>query len=157
MSPANLFSRLPVQNFGILTLGMSSVILFTRWIGVRTSKRPLTASVMLLNIWGRYTHRIAITNTRIQSVTDTHVSFAARDYKSGETKTVTLENKEFYPTFPYACVTVRLPENPLLWFSEQPHEVGKFKNHLQTTRISKIQTTVYRTFGCGTSERSLEL
>lgn len=38
---------------------------------------------------GRYTHRIAITNTRIQSVTDTHVSFAARDYKSGETKTVT--------------------------------------------------------------------
>jgi len=48
---------------------------------------------------GRYTHRIAITNTRIQSVTDTHVSFAARDYKSGETKTVTLENKEFIRRF----------------------------------------------------------
>ena len=106
---------------------------------------------------GRYTHRIAITNTRIQSVTDTHVSFAARDYKSGETKTVTLENKGIYPTFPYACVTVRLPENPLLWFSEQPHEVGKFKNHLQTTRISKIQTTVYRTSVVGTLKEVMEL
>ena len=48
---------------------------------------------------GRYTHRIAITNTRIQSVTDTHVSFSARDYKSGETKIITLENKEFIRRF----------------------------------------------------------
>ena len=48
---------------------------------------------------GRYTHRIAITNTRIQSVTDTHVSFSARDYKSGETKTVTIENVEFIHRF----------------------------------------------------------
>ena len=48
---------------------------------------------------GRYTHRIAITNTRIQSVTDTQVSFSARDYKSGETKTVILENKEFIRRF----------------------------------------------------------
>ena len=48
---------------------------------------------------GRYTHRIAITNTRIQSVTDTHVSFSARDYKSGETKAVTLEHMEFIRRF----------------------------------------------------------
>ena len=48
---------------------------------------------------GRYTHRIAITNTRIQSVTKTQVSFSARDYKSGETKTVTLENTEFIRRF----------------------------------------------------------
>ena len=48
---------------------------------------------------GRYTHRIAITNTRIQSVTETQVSFSARDYKSGETKTVILENKEFIRRF----------------------------------------------------------
>lgn len=48
---------------------------------------------------GRYTHRIAITNTRIQSVTETQVSFSARDYKSGETKTVILENEEFIRRF----------------------------------------------------------
>ena len=48
---------------------------------------------------GRYTHRITITNTRIQSVNETQVSFLARDYKSGETKTVTLENTEFIRRF----------------------------------------------------------
>lgn len=48
---------------------------------------------------GRYTHRIAITNTRIQSVNETQVSFSARDYKSGETKVITLENVEFIRRF----------------------------------------------------------
>ena len=65
---------------------------------------------------GRYTHRIAITNTRIQSVTDTHVSFAARDYKSGETKTVTLENKEFIRRFLMHVLPSGFQKNPLLWF-----------------------------------------
>jgi hypothetical protein len=44
---------------------------------------------------GRYTHRIAITNTRIRSVNETHVTFSAKDYKTGENHDVTLENKEF--------------------------------------------------------------
>ncbi|NLT49065.1 MAG: IS91 family transposase [Clostridiales bacterium] len=44
---------------------------------------------------GRYTHRIAITNTRILSVGKTHVTFSAKDYKTGENKDITLENKEF--------------------------------------------------------------
>ena len=48
---------------------------------------------------GRYTHRIAITNTRIQSVTESQVTFSARDYKSGETKAITLENVEFIRRF----------------------------------------------------------
>lgn len=48
---------------------------------------------------GRYTHRIAITNTRIRSVTASHVSFTARDYRTGETKTITLENEEFIRRF----------------------------------------------------------
>ncbi len=45
---------------------------------------------------GRYTHRIAITNTRIQSVTKDTVTFTARDYKNNSVlKEVTLTNKEF--------------------------------------------------------------
>lgn len=48
---------------------------------------------------GRYTHRVAITNTRIQSVTKSQVTFSARDYKSGETKAITLENVEFIRRF----------------------------------------------------------
>ena len=44
---------------------------------------------------GRYTHRIAITNARILSVSKTHVSFSAWDYKNSRKKTVTLKNEEF--------------------------------------------------------------
>lgn len=45
---------------------------------------------------GRYTHRIAITNTRITSVAKEQVSFTARDYKNDSVlKTVTISNKEF--------------------------------------------------------------
>jgi len=45
---------------------------------------------------GRYTHRIAITNTRIKTVTEELVTFMAKDYKNNAlTKEVTLTNKEF--------------------------------------------------------------
>ena len=48
---------------------------------------------------GRYTHRIAISNSRIVSVDDSTVSFRARDYRSGENKTVSLSHEEFIRRF----------------------------------------------------------
>jgi hypothetical protein len=48
---------------------------------------------------GRYTHRIAISNGRIQTVTDTHVSFWAYDYKTKEKKLVTMDHLEFIRKF----------------------------------------------------------
>lgn len=48
---------------------------------------------------GRYTHRIAITNSRIKEVTDTMVTFSARDYKTGAMKDITLEHTEFIRRF----------------------------------------------------------
>lgn len=44
---------------------------------------------------GRYTHRIAITNTRIASVTEKEVSFWAKDYRSGQTVIVSTTPAEF--------------------------------------------------------------
>lgn len=45
---------------------------------------------------GRYTHRIAITNTRIKEVTENSVTFTAKDYKNNSVvKEVTLTNREF--------------------------------------------------------------
>ena len=44
---------------------------------------------------GRYTHRIAITNTRVQSVTADKVSFLARNYKTGTSHVTTIDNTEF--------------------------------------------------------------
>ena len=48
---------------------------------------------------GRYTHRIAITNARIRSVSETHTVFSARDYRTGETRDISLENTEFIRRF----------------------------------------------------------
>jgi len=48
---------------------------------------------------GRYTHRIAITNARIRSVSETHTVFSARDYRTGQTRDITLKNAEFVRRF----------------------------------------------------------
>ena len=44
---------------------------------------------------GRYTHRIAITNSRIVSVTENDVSFRAKDYRSGDKILVRITPVEF--------------------------------------------------------------
>lgn len=44
---------------------------------------------------GRYTHKVAISNSRIISVTDTHTTFTARGRKPGDPRrTITLSNEE---------------------------------------------------------------
>lgn len=49
---------------------------------------------------GRYTHKIAISNSRILSVTESETTFSARGRKPGEPRRViTLENKEFLRRF----------------------------------------------------------
>lgn len=49
---------------------------------------------------GRYTHKIAISNSRLLSVTDTHVSFSARAKTPGDTRRViVLTHEEFIRRF----------------------------------------------------------
>lgn len=48
---------------------------------------------------GRYTHRIAISNARIESVSDDAVTFRARDYRTQEVKSVCLTHEEFIRRF----------------------------------------------------------
>jgi hypothetical protein len=48
---------------------------------------------------GRYSHRIAISNSRIVSVSDDGVSFSAKDYRDGSTKTITLPGVDFIRRF----------------------------------------------------------
>lgn len=49
---------------------------------------------------GRYTHRIAISNSRIRSVSESHTTFSARGKLPGEPRrTITLSNEEFIRRF----------------------------------------------------------
>ena len=44
---------------------------------------------------GRYTHKIAISNSRIKEVTDDTVTFSAKDYRTGKQNAITLSHLEF--------------------------------------------------------------
>lgn len=49
---------------------------------------------------GQYTHRVAISNNRILNITNTHVTFIAKDYRDkAKLKPVTLEGVEFLRRF----------------------------------------------------------
>ena len=50
---------------------------------VVNSKPPAKGVGQVLEYIGRYAYRVAITNSRIQDVTDSHISFDYKNYRSG--------------------------------------------------------------------------
>lgn len=63
-------------------------------------KQPFSGTSGVFSYLGRYTHRVAISNNRIQEVTDTHTTFTWRDYADkNTTKAMTVENSEFIRRF----------------------------------------------------------
>jgi predicted Zn-ribbon and HTH transcriptional regulator len=64
------------------------------------SKKPFDNPVNVFKYLGRYTHRIAISNSRIVKVTDKEVSFRWKDYRNGNKKKImTLPVEEFMRRF----------------------------------------------------------
>jgi hypothetical protein len=64
------------------------------------AKPPFGGPAAVVKYLGRYTHRIAIANSRILSLTATHVSFAYKDYAAqGRAKVLTLTIVEFIRRF----------------------------------------------------------
>ena len=63
-------------------------------------KKPFDGSESVIRYLGKYTHRIAISNYRIKSMTDSTVTFTAKDYKNqGKWKEVTITGKDFIRRF----------------------------------------------------------
>lgn len=64
------------------------------------AKRPFAGPKQVIEYLGRYTHKIAISNSRITKVTDTQVAFKYKDYrKNGQHKIMTLSIQEFIRRF----------------------------------------------------------
>src|SRR5271156_1457412 len=64
------------------------------------AKPPFGGPAQVLAYLGRYTHRVAISNARLVSVTDEHVAFRWKDYRrDGKAKVMTLEPFEFIRRF----------------------------------------------------------
>ena len=64
------------------------------------AKKPFTGPEQVLNYLGRYTHRIAISNHRIQSIENGKVIFTYKDRRNNnETRTMCLDAVEFIRRF----------------------------------------------------------
>lgn len=64
------------------------------------AKRPFAGPAQVLTYLSRYTHRIAIANSRLISMADGRISFRWRDYAHGcQTRTMTLDADEFLRRF----------------------------------------------------------
>lgn len=96
--------------------GLSDKVLFDRLFSkdwVVYAKRPFGGPKQVIEYLGRYTHKVAISNRRIKSVTEREVSFSYKDYRDGgKPKTMTLGNKEFTRRFsqhilPHRFVRIR--------------------------------------------------
>jgi len=64
------------------------------------AKPPFAGPEQVLGYLGRYTHRVAIANSRLVGLDDDQVSFTWKDYRhNGETKVMTLAADEFIRRF----------------------------------------------------------
>lgn len=64
------------------------------------AKPPFGGPEQVLAYLGRYTHRVAIANSRLVSITDAQVAFRWKDYRHhGRSKVMTLEADEFIRRF----------------------------------------------------------
>jgi hypothetical protein len=70
----------------------------TAWVVY--AKQPFMGPQQVIEYLGRYTHRIAISNHRIISICNTHVTFSYKDYKhGGKQSSMTLDGCEFLRRF----------------------------------------------------------
>jgi Putative transposase len=87
--------------------GLESTAAFSAWLAplrksewVVYAKRPFAGPSQVLAYLARYTHRIAISNSRILSLRDGRVSFRWKDYRQdGKAKVMTLAAVEFIRRF----------------------------------------------------------
>jgi len=64
------------------------------------AKPPFGGPAQVLAYLSRYTHRVAIANSRLMSMTDSDVAFSWKDYRhGGRAKTMTLNAHEFIRRF----------------------------------------------------------
>ncbi|MBK6340570.1 MAG: transposase [Bacteroidetes bacterium] len=63
-------------------------------------KQPFSGLEQVVEYLGRYSHKSAISNHRLKSITDGSITFSYKDYKDGsKTKMMTLEADEFLRRF----------------------------------------------------------
>ena len=95
MRAAPLYFHIPVKSFAILITGEWKNNLYKKeWCPY--IKKTFNGFGNAIEYLGRYTHKIAISNSRILGITENGVAFSARGRKPGDPKRrITLTHMEF--------------------------------------------------------------
>ncbi len=98
---SKVFRAKYVAKLRVINLGDQSLYdsLFQKnWVVY--AKRPFGSPKSVVEYLGRYTHKIAISNHRIQKIENETVTFGYKDYKDGsKRKSMTLSHEEFIRRF----------------------------------------------------------
>ena len=103
---------------------------------------------------GRYTHRVAISNSRIISVSDDSVSFTMKDYRDSSTKTVSIPGVEFIRRFLFHVLPKGFHKIRYYGFLNNRY---KSRNLALICRITGILRSKPRLAGLSTADIILDL
>jgi Putative transposase/Transposase zinc-binding domain len=110
------------------------------------AKRPFAGPAQVLTYLSRYTHRIAIANSRLVAMADGRVTFRWRDYAHGhQTRTMTLEAHEFLRRFLLHVLPtsfVRIRYFGLLANRQRAQLLNLCRSHLQCTATPQAAVAV---------------
>ena len=116
------------------------------------AKKPFGGPAQVLAYLGRYTHRVAIANSRIQTCDDEHVGFTWKDYRDdGAVKTMSPKPDEFIRRFLLHALARRLLSHSTLRSSPMAIErkgwpsVARSDNRGRANSARKARTGLART------------
>ena len=133
----NFIARLKNQLPGHITPALINSLYKHKWVVF--AKQPFDSPHSVIEYLGRYTHKIAISNYRLQSHKNGKVAFSYKDYKQGNaTKIMQLEAMEFIHRFSLHILPkgfVRIRHYGLLSSSSKVRCAEKIKAQLPAIKI----------------------
>lgn len=116
------------------------------------AKRPFGGPKQVIEYLGRYTHKVAISNHRIRSVTATEVGFSYKDYKDGgKSKLMQLANVEFTRRFAQHILPhrfVRIRHYGILSSSWKRGKLQALQHSLKVLPVQRSVKTMLRKCPC---------
>ncbi|MBG6063607.1 hypothetical protein IWX83_003418 [Flavobacterium sp. CG_9.1] len=107
------------------------------------AKKPFGSPKSVIEYLGRYTHKIAISNNRIQSIDNQNVTFTYKDYRqNGFKKQMTLTHAEFIRRFAMHILPKRFVKIRHYGFLSSTWKRGKLKvlqEKLQVKVLEKVE------------------
>lgn len=110
------------------------------------AKRPFGSPKSVVEYLGRYTHKVAISNHRLQSIDEEKVSFSYKDYRNqGKKKVMSLTHQEFIRRFAQHILPKRFVRIRHYGFLSSTWKREKFKKIKAIFKIQPVEKQVPQT------------